>query len=170
MKNTGRPRDPNNKYTSKYLDISNEPLYPFGFGLSYSSFAYGDVAVSKKGSRDQIELTVRCRLTNRGDRPGEEVVQLYIRDLVGSVTRPVKELKGFQKILLKPGEAKEVVFTLQPKDLSFYRKNMSFGPEPGMFQVFVGGNSRDVKTAGFELVESKDAGYDFIFPDGRKDF
>src|SRR5260221_2558858 len=134
MKNTGRPRDPNNKYTSKYLDISNEPLYPFGFGLSYSSFAYGDVAVSKKGSRDQIELTVRCRLTNRGDRPGEEVVQLYSRDLVGSVTRPVKDLKGFQKSLLAAGESKEVVFTVKPKDLSFYRRDMSFGPEPGGFQ------------------------------------
>jgi beta-glucosidase len=169
MKNTGRPRDPNNKYTSKYLDISNEPLYPFGFGLSYSSFAYEDVAVSKKSSRDQSELTVRCRLTNRGGTAGEEVVQLYLRDLVGSVTRPVKELKGFQKIMLASGESKEVVFTLHPKDLSFYRRDMSFGPEPGMFHVFVGGNSRDVKTAGFELVESKGGGYDFIVPLSRKD-
>jgi beta-glucosidase len=169
MKNTGRPRDPNNKYTSKYLDISNEPLYPFGFGLSYSSFVYEDVALGKKGSRDESELTVRCRLTNRGDQPGEEVVQLYIRDLVGSVTRPVKELKGFQKILLAAGESKEVVFTLQRRDLSFYRRDMSFGPEPGGFHVFVGGNSRDTKTSGFELVESKDGEYDFIFPVNRKD-
>jgi len=169
MKNTGRPRDPNNKYTSKYLDISNEPLYPFGYGLSYSSFVFGEVGVGKQGNRDQNELTVRCRVTNRGDQPGEEVVQLYIRDLVGSVTRPVKELKGFQKILLAAGESKEVVFTVKPKDLSFYRRDMSFGPEPGGFQVFVGGNSRDTKTSGFELVESKGGEYDFIFPVSRKD-
>jgi len=119
MKNTGRPRDPNNKYSSKYLDISNEPLYPFGFGLSYSSFAYGDVAVSKKGSRDQSELTVRCRLTNRGDMAGEEVVQLYVRDLVGSVTRPVKELKGFQKSMLASGESKEVILHCAPGTCHF---------------------------------------------------
>jgi beta-glucosidase len=125
--------------------------------------------VGKTGSRDQTELTVRCRLTNRGNRPGEEVVQLYIRDVIGSVTRPVKELKGFQKILLAAGESKEVVFTLQPRDLSLYRRDMSFGPEPGMFQVFVGGNSRDVKTTGFELVENKDGGYDFLLPAGRED-
>ena len=169
MKNTGRPRYPNNKYTSKYLDISNEPLYPFGYGLSYSTFVYGDVAVSKQGSREQSELTVQCRVTNLGDQPGEEVVQLYIRDLVGSVTRPVKELKGFQKILLAAGESKEVVFTLRPTDLSFYRRDMSFGPEQGGFQVFVGGNSRDTKTSGFELAGSKDGEYDFILPVSRKD-
>ena len=169
MKNTGRPRDPNNKYTSKYLDISNEPLYPFGYGLSYTSFSYGEVAVNKNENTDQVQLSVTCKVTNIGNRPGEEVVQLYIRDLVGSVTRPVKELKGFQKILLGPNESKEVVFALRPEDLSFYRKDMSFGPEAGMFQVFVGGNSRDVKIAGFEL-EEKNGGYDFVIPGtGRKD-
>ena len=169
MKNTGRPRDPNNKYTSKYLDVSNEPLYPFGYGLSYTSFDYGNVEVSKKMNEEESTLSVLCRVTNTGNRPGEEVVQLYIRDLVGSVTRPVKELKGFQKILLNPKESKDLVFTIQAKDLSFYRKDMSFGPEPGMFQVFVGGNSRDVKTGGFELVDSK-GGLDFKIPvAGRKD-
>ncbi len=162
MKNTGRPLDPNNKYTSKYLDVSNEPLYPFGFGLSYTSFTYGNVAVSKSDKADQRELTVTCRVTNSGSRAGEEVVQLYVRDLVGSVTRPVKELKGFQKILLGPGASKDIVFTIRPVDLSFYRKDMSFGPEPGDFQVFVGGNSRDVKMAVFELTEKKETGYDFL--------
>jgi len=94
MKNTGRPRDPNNKYTSKYLDISNEPLYPFGFGLSYTSFSYGAVVVSKAENKAQPELSVTCRVTNNGSVAGEEVIQLYVRDLVGSVTRPVKRVKG----------------------------------------------------------------------------
>ncbi len=163
-KNTGRPRDPNNKYTSKYLDISNEPLYPFGYGLSYSSFAYGDVAVSKKEITGQTELTILCRVTNSGKVEGEEVVQLYVRDLVGSVTRPVKELKGFQKVKLAAGESKDIVFTLRADDLSFYRKDMTFGPEIGKFKVFIGGNSRDVKQAEFELVEKKQSGYDFLTP------
>ncbi len=163
QKSTGRPQAPNNKYTSKYLDVSNEPLYPFGYGLSYASFSYAEIDVSKKSNLDPSQVSVTCRVTNTGNRPGEEVVQLYVRDLVGSVTRPVKELKGFQKILLNPNESKEVVFTIQPEDLKFYRKDMSFGAEPGMFQVFVGGNSRDVKMAGFELVE-KNGAYDFVIP------
>jgi len=167
-KNTGRPRDPNNKYTSKYLDISNEPLYPFGYGLSYTSFIYGDVVVSKKESQDQNEMTIICRVTNQGNKAGEEVVQFYVRDLVGSVTRPVKELKGFQKIKLAPGEFKEVTFTLHPNDLSFYRGDMSFGPEAGKFQIFVGPNSRDVKQADFELTEKTKAHYDFLLAGERK--
>lgn len=161
MKNTGRPRDPNNKYTSKYLDISNEPLYPFGYGLSYTTFDYGNVTVGKEGANPK-DLTVMCRVTNRGKKPGTEVVQLYVRDLVGSVTRPVKELKGFQKILLGPGESKDIVFSLHTDDLSFYRKDMSFGPEAGKFKVFVGGNSRDVKAGDFELQETKEGGFDFV--------
>lgn len=169
MKNTGRPLDLKNKYTSKYLDISNEPLYPFGFGLSYAFFSYGEVSVSKKTDPEGNSVSIVCRVTNTGDRPGEEVVQLYIRDLVGSVTRPVKELKGFQKILLAPKESKDVEFILRATNLSFYRRDMSFGPEPGMFQVFVGGNSRDVKTGGFELIGNED-GFEFgIPPVNRKD-
>jgi beta-glucosidase len=163
-KNTGRPRDPNNKYTSKYLDISNEPLYPFGYGLSYTSFHYGDVSLSNKQVTGQHELTVTCRVTNDGRRAGEEVVQLYVRDLVGSVTRPVKELKGFQKITLAPGESKEVTFILHSEDLAFYRRDMTFGPEAGKFQLFVGGNSRDVKEADFELVGKEKNQYDFLAP------
>lgn len=151
MKNTGRPMDPNNKYTSKYLDESNEPLYPFGYGLSYTSFSYGDVSLSKTEITPKDNLTISCKVTNTGSRAGEEVVQLYVRDLVGSTTRPVKELKNFQKVTLAPGESKEVVFTIDNDDLSFYRRDMTFGSEPGKFQVFVGGNSRDVKQAGFVL-------------------
>jgi beta-glucosidase len=151
MKNTGRPMDANNKYTSKYLDESNDPLYPFGYGLSYTTFSYGDVVLSSQQISQQEELKVTCKVTNTGKLAGEEVVQLYIRDLVGSVTRPVKELKNFQKILLQPGESKDVSFTLTQRDLSFFRKDMSFGVEPGKFEVYIGGNSRDVKKAGFAL-------------------
>jgi beta-glucosidase len=143
MKNTGRPRDPNNKYTSKYLDIPNDPLYPFGYGLSYTTFEYGAISINNN--------TFSIRVTNTGKMTGTETAQLYIRDLVGSVTRPVKELKGFQKITLEPGQFKDIVFTLSPDDLSFYRKDMTFGPEPGKFKVFIGTNSRDVKEADFEL-------------------
>lgn len=153
MKNTGRPMDPKNKYTSKYLDESNDPLYPFGYGLSYTTFGYGDVKVDKPrisiGKNESIKVS--CVVTNTGNTAGEEVVQLYTRDLVGSVTRPVKELKNFEKVMLKPGESREVTFTLTIPDLSFYRRDMSFGAEPGKFIVFVGGNSRDTKQAEFVL-------------------
>lgn len=145
-KNTGRPRDPNNKYTSKYLDIPNDPLYPFGFGLSYSTFEYGEISI------DNGDFSIR--ITNNSKVGGTETVQLYIRDMVGSVTRPLKELKGFQQVTLGPGEFKDVVFTLKPEDLSFYRKDMSFGFEAGKFEVFIGTNSRDVKKADFELTDS----------------
>ncbi len=144
-KSTGRPFDPNSKWTSKYIDESNSPLFPFGFGLSYTTFSYGepksDKAVFKKGENLQITVNV----TNTGSRAGEEVVQLYVRDLVGSVTRPVKELKGFQKIMLKAGETQEVKFTLTERDLSFWRGDMTFGAEQGEFDVMVGGNSADLK-------------------------
>jgi beta-glucosidase len=151
MKNTGRPMDANNKYTSKYLDESNDPLYPFGYGLSYTSFAYGDVTLSGSPITEQDTLTVTCSVTNAGSRAGEEVVQLYVRDWVGSVTRPVKELKGFRKVMLQPGESKTITFKLSAKDLSYYRKDMTFGTEPGKFEVYIGGNSRDVKSAVFML-------------------
>jgi beta-glucosidase len=151
MKNTGRPMDPNNKYTSKYLDESNEPLYPFGYGLSYTTFTYGEVMLDKTSISPQDNLTVTCKVTNAGKYDGEEVVQLYVRDLVGSVTRPVKELKNFQKIVLKAGESKDVTFTITNNDLSFYRRDMTWGSEPGKFQVFVGGNSRDLKQVEFVL-------------------
>lgn len=151
MKNTGRPMNPYNKYTSKYLDESNEPLYPFGFGLSYTSFGYGDVKLSAEAISMKDTLVVACTVTNTGQYEGEEVVQLYIRDLVGSVTRPVKELKAFEKIFLKPGETKNVSFKITSYDLSFYKRDMTFGAEPGRFEVFVGSDSRNVKKSSFLL-------------------
>ncbi|HWA34127.1 MAG TPA: beta-glucosidase BglX [Cyclobacteriaceae bacterium] len=151
VKNTGRPMDKNNKYTSKYLDEENEPLYPFGFGLSYTSFEYGNVKVSKPIVAKDESFTVSCTLKNTGIRDGEEVVQLYIRDMVGSVTRPVRELKDFQKVMLKAGESKEITFTIEPSDLFFFRQDMSYGLEPGKFKVFVGGNSRDTKEGEFSV-------------------
>jgi beta-glucosidase len=152
-KNTGRPYGGEllDKYKSRYLDYTNEPLFPFGFGLSYTTFSYGDVSLSTNALTSEGSLTVSCNVANTGARDGEEVVQLYIRDIAGSVTRPLKELKGFQKILLKAGESKQVTFTLKPSDLSFYRQDMTFGPEAGKFIVFVGGNSRDTRQAEFEL-------------------
>lgn len=152
-KNTGRPLSGPwfQKFQSNYLDVSNEPLYPFGFGLSYTEFGYGDIKLSAGEITSADSLRVSIDVTNNGNRDGSEVVQLYIRDLVGSITRPVKELKAFQKISLKAGETRTVNFTLGMKDLSFYNAELKFVAEPGQFQVFVGGNSRDVKQAAFEL-------------------
>lgn len=146
-KSTGRPFDPNSKWTSKYIDMPNTPLYPFGYGLSYTTFEYSEPKPNKttfkKGEPLRISVTVR----NTGKRAGEEVAQLYVRDLVASVTRPVRELKGFQKIMLAPGETKTIEFTLNDTDFSFYRKDMSFGSEPGDFDIMAGGNSMDTKKA-----------------------
>ncbi len=152
-KNTGRPLTGKwfSKFQSNYLDVSNEPLYPFGFGLSYTTFSYSDLTLSKSSIEEKEELTITCSVSNNGSRDGAEVVQLYIRDLVGSVTRPVLELKGFEKIMLKAGETKDISFKISSDNLSFYRQDMSFGPEPGKFQVFIGGNSRDLKMAEFIL-------------------
>jgi len=150
-KNTGRPLDPNNKYSSKYLDVSNEPLYPFGFGLSYARFSYSAVVLDKKQLSSTGKLRITVNVTNEGNYDGEEVVQLYTRDHQGSVTRPVKELKGFKKIFLKKGERKEVVFELSAADLKFYDQDLHWVAEPGNFTVFVGTNSRDVQAADFTL-------------------
>lgn len=151
MKNTGRPFNADNKYTSKYLDTPNEPLYPFGYGLSYTSFEFSDLSLDKTEFGQEESLNISLNVTNTGTREGKEVVQLYVRDLVGSVTRPVKELKGFEKISLKPGESKRVSFSLSAKDLAFYTRDMTFKAEPGTFQVFVGPNSAAGLSAEFEL-------------------
>jgi beta-glucosidase len=152
-KNSGRPLSGPwfQKFLSNYLDVSNDPLYPFGFGLSYTNFTYSDIKLSASEITSADSLRVSIEVTNTGTRDGSEVVQLYIRDLVGSVTRPVKELKGFQKISLKAGETRTVNFTLGKQDLSFYNAELKFESEPGDFQVFIGGNSRDVKQAAFVL-------------------
>jgi len=153
MKNTGRPLDPANKYTSKYLDIPNEPLYEFGYGLSYTSFKYSDLKLSSKQISMADTLTVTVEVTNTGFAAGEEVVQLYIRDLVGSVTRPVKELKGFKKLMLQDGETLSVKFTLSAGDLRFYTADLTYAAEPGKFRVMVGGSSVKCLEGGFELVK-----------------
>mgnify|MGYP003529854994 CR=1 FL=1 len=139
------------KFQSNYLDVSNEPLYPFGYGLSYTTFGYGDLYLNKTEVTASDSITVSIDVTNTGSRDGAEVVQLYIRDLVGSVTRPVKELKDFKKVSLKAGGKKTVTFTINVEDLSFYNAELKWVSEPGEFTVFVGGNSRDVKEAGFVL-------------------
>jgi len=150
-KNTGRPYDPNDPYTSFYIDVENTPLYPFGYGLSYTTFDYSDLKLDKNEISSGQQVNVSVTVANTGDYAGEEVVQLYIRDLVGSVTRPVKELKGFKKIYLEKGESKTVSFSLGQEDISFYRKDMSYGTEPGEFEVFVGGSSATVNSVRFTL-------------------
>jgi len=145
--NTGRPFNPNKHYTSKYIDSPNSPLYPFGYGLSYTTFKYEQLQLNKKEITKQDTLKVSVVLKNTGKYDGTEIAQLYIRDLVGSVSRPVKELRGFQRVFLKKGASKRLTFTLTNHDLSFYRKDMTFGSEPGLFDVFVGGSSKtDYKT------------------------
>jgi beta-glucosidase len=151
-KNTGRPRgNSSSVYWSHYTDEANTPLYPFGYGLSYTTFSYSDVRLSAKEIAAGKSLDVAVTVKNTGARPGTEVVQVYVRDLVGSVTRPVKELKAFRRIELQPGEAKDVTFTLTAADLAFYTAAGRWEAEPGEFQVFVGGSSDDVKEAAFTL-------------------
>lgn len=146
QKNTGRPFDANNKYSSKYMDIANTPQYPFGFGLSYTTFAYENMGVNRSsfGFNDKLEVSVAVK--NTGERDGEEVVQLYVRDLVGSITRPLKELKGFKKVFLKKGETQTVSFTLTADDLAFYHPNLEKKAEAGEFDIMIGGSSEAVKS------------------------
>jgi beta-glucosidase len=153
-KNTGRPGDINVKFTSKYRDLPLEPLYPFGYGLSYTTFKYSDLKViTPKLSPNEV-LKVQVNLENTGKRAGTEVVQLYLRDLIGSVTRPVKELKGFKRVELQPGEKQTVTFEIPVGNLGFYNQALQYVVEPGKFNVMVGGNSVEVLTAGFEVVEA----------------
>ena len=151
-KNTGRPLYlANPKYKSRYIDSPNDPLFPFGFGLSYTTFAYSDIKLSTNELTEKGEIKASVNVTNTGGVAGEEVVQCYVRDLVGSVTRPVKQLKGFEKIALKAGESKVITFTIKPEMLAFHRLDMTYGTEPGDFKLFIGGNSRDVKEVGFKM-------------------
>jgi beta-glucosidase len=148
-KNTGRPLPEGawfQKFRSNYLDIPNEPLYPFGFGLSYTNFEYTTPLVSNASPKGNSKITVSTSVTNTGTLPGKEVVQLYIRDKVGSVTRPVKELKAFRKISLAPGEKQTVTFEISTEDLKFYDNNLRYDWESGIFDIMIGGNSRDVKS------------------------
>ncbi|HAF22360.1 MAG TPA: beta-glucosidase BglX [Blastocatellia bacterium] len=150
-KNTGRPPDANNKYTSKYLDVAWTPLFPFGYGLSYTQFKITNLQLSAERIPLNGKLTVSVDVENTGKRVGDEVVQLYIRDTSASVTRPVKELKGFQRITLQPGEKKRVEFLLTAEQLGFWDRQMRFTVEPGEFQVMVGSSSEDVIEKSFEV-------------------
>ena len=152
-KNTGRPPDANDRWTSKYIDVPWTPLIPFGYGLSYTVFEYSNLQIAKTKVVLDEPILIKVDVTNTGNRAGQEVVQLYIRDLVGSVTRPVKELKGFKKIFLNPGETKTVTFNLSQDNLKFYNRQMNFVVEPGEFKVWVGPNSAEGLESGFEIVE-----------------
>jgi beta-glucosidase len=151
--NTGRPPEANNRYTSKYLDIPWTPLFPFGYGLSYTQFKLSNLRLSAQQIRTDGRVTLSVDVENTGRRAGDEVVQLYIRDLASSMTRPVKELKGFQRITLQLGERKRVEFTLSPAQLGFYNRENRFVVEPGDFKVFVGTSSEGGLESGFTVIE-----------------
>jgi beta-glucosidase len=146
-KNTGRPLDPGNKFTSKYLDVSNDPVYPFGYGLSYTTFEYSDIKLSKILLKGDETLTASVTVTNTGKVAGEEIVQLYIQDPVATISRPVKELKNFKKVLLQPGEKKDISIEITTNDLKFYNSDLKYDWEPGDCIIYIGTNSRDVKSA-----------------------
>ncbi len=155
-KNTGRPLAKSawfQKFRSNYLDVSNEPLYPFGFGLSYTEFEYSPLKLEKATINKSDKLKITVQVKNKGQYNGEEVVQLYIQDLVASQTRPVKELKGFQKVWIEKGKSKTVEFEISEEDLKFYNQKLDFISEPGKFKVYIGTNSRDVQEAEFELID-----------------
>ena len=145
--------DPNNKFTSKYLDSPNDPLYPFGYGLSYTTFEYSDIKLIKTKLKGDEKLTTGITLTNTGKVAGEEVVQLYIQDPVASISRPVKELKNFKKVLLQPGEKKDIEIEITTNDLKFYNRDLKYDWEPGDFNIYIGTNSRDVKSARINWVK-----------------
>lgn len=152
--NTGRPLDEANgeeRYVSKYLDSPNEPLLPFGFGVGYTEFEYGEMRLSGEVMTPEQPLEVEIAVTNIGDRAGEEVVQLYIRDVAGEVVRPVKELKAYRKVLLQPGESRKITFTISEEQLRYHHSDLSFASDAGQFVVMVGANSRDTKNSCFRL-------------------
>lgn len=153
---TGRPLGQDKwfaKFRSNYLDVDNEPLYPFGYGLSYTTFEYGKPTLSANTmSRDGGHITLSVPVTNTGRYDADEIVQLYVRDMEGSVSRPVKELKGFKRVSLKKGEATLVSFTITPEALKFYNQQLEYKNEPGEFEIMVGTNSRDVQTLKFTLL------------------
>jgi beta-glucosidase len=151
MKNTGRPFVEGDRFTSKYIDSPNSPLLPFGYGLSYTTFTYTNLKIENKKVKIPGTVRVSANITNTGKIKGHEIAQLYVRDLVGSVTRPIKELKGFQRIFLNPGETKTVTFDIPTSDLKFFDMNMEYNIEPGDFKVWIGPNSAEGLEGDFEL-------------------
>lgn len=154
-KNTGRPLDKEwfQKYRSNYLDVTNEPLFPFGYGLSYTNFKYSNLTLSDTKMKENETIRISILLENTGNFDGKEVVQLYLRDLVGSISRPVLELKDFQKVEVKKGTKIQVEFEIDIDDLKFYNQDLQFVAEPGMFEVFVGTNSKELLKAEFEFIK-----------------
>lgn len=152
-KPTGRPYDPKEKYKSKYLDVTNAPLYPFGHGLSYTQFEYGDVNLNKPSLRGGETLTISVAVKNIGKRAGVETAQLYVHDEIGSITRPIKELKRFQKVSLNAGESKTITFSLTAEDLKFYNSELEHVVEPGDFKIYCGTNSDATKEARFTFIQ-----------------
>ncbi|MEZ6083232.1 MAG: glycoside hydrolase family 3 C-terminal domain-containing protein [Phycisphaerae bacterium] len=150
-KSTGRPPT-DSFFTSKYSDVPWTPLYPFGFGLSYTTFEYSDLALSQSKMKPGESITASATITNTGKVAGEEIVQLYIRDKVGSRTRPVRQLRGFKRVLLAPGESQTVEFKLTEKDLAYWDNKFGFKAEPGDFTVWIAPNSADGSSAEFELI------------------
>jgi beta-glucosidase len=151
-RNTGRPPDPKNKFTSKYIDVPVTPRYPFGYGLSYTTFSYTNLKLNNTRARVTDTVTATVTLTNTGNREGTEVVQLYVRDEVASVSRPVRELKAFQRVTLKAGESRAVDLRVPLRDLAFYGLDMKPVVEPGTFRVYVGPNSTEGQEATFECM------------------
>jgi beta-glucosidase len=152
MRNTGRPMVEDDRFTSKYIDSLNTPLLPFGYGLSYTTFAYSNLKIENKKVKIPGTVTVSADITNTGQLAGHEVVQLYVRDLVGSVTRPVKELKGFKRIYLEAGQTQTVTFNLPTDTLKFYDINMEYNVEPGDFNFWIGSNSEKGLHGYFQLL------------------
>jgi beta-glucosidase len=150
-KNTGRPADLRDSYVSNYLDVPNSPQFHFGYGLSYTTFKIDSISLSKTSMGPKDSLTVRASVQNTGSRAGDEVVQVYIRDKVASVTRPVRELKGFERVSLEPGQQRQLAFALGPKELGFYDRTMKWVVEPGEFEVYVGNSSLAEKAASFTV-------------------
>ncbi len=154
-KNTGRPVNPATpfeKYKSNYIDAPNTPLYPFGYGLSYTNFTYSGLKLNKTEYHMGDQIIASAEIKNTGERDGDEIVQLYIRDLVGNVTRPVKELKGFKKVSIKKGEAVTVTFNLTSSDLKYYHEDMSYSSDPGDFELFIGPNSSEGLYIPFRII------------------
>jgi len=151
--NTGRPFDPEkpNKYTSRYFDETNGPLYPFGYGLSYTTFSVSDVKMSSAKMTADGHVDASVTVTNTGKREGATVVQMYLQDVTASLSRPVKELKGFKKVTLKPGESQTVNFPIDINALKFWNAKLQYAAEPGKFNVFIGLDSEQVKQSAFTL-------------------
>jgi beta-glucosidase len=150
---TGRPTRADNRFTLNYVDESIEPLFPFGFGLSYTGFRFSDLAVATPRLSASDALDVRVRLANTGPRAGAEVAQLYVRDVVASRSRPVRELKAFEKVFLEPGQSREVRLQVPARELGFHLDDGTYVVEPGRFEVFVGADSRAKLAASFEITD-----------------